>query len=164
MVGDTIRWIWVEGGHIVGPVNITDIPKGAATFNAPIDASHRSFEYVVTIMGNYSYDCHPATPHGETASIVVTSTTGVSKSNEVGYSFITFPNPSKGKFKIEIDESLFNSHTKIEVYNLNGQLVYRSPISKPSSYHIIDTYPTGVYLLSLYHGSARLTRKLIFEQ
>ncbi len=73
LVGDTIHWIWVEGGHIVGPISSSDIPAGAAMFNAPIDYFNQSFEYVVTVPGSYHYDCHPTTPHGEDAYIVVTA-------------------------------------------------------------------------------------------
>lgn len=164
-VGDTIRWVWVEGGHIVGPIKAMDIPKGAPTFNAPIDAGHTSFEYVVTMVGHYMYDCHPATPHGETASIAVTgSTTAAIQSIEPGYRFIAFPNPSKGRFQIEVDESLLTGDTHVEVHDLRGQLVYRSTILKSNSYHSLDTQVTGLYLISLRAGSARLTRKLIVEQ
>jgi plastocyanin len=164
-VGDTIRWVWVDGGHIVGPIKSTDIPKGAPTFNAPIDAGHTSFEYVVSIAGNYMYDCHPATPHGETASISVSgNTTGINQSNESGFHFFAFPNPSNGKFHIEVDESLLTGNTSIQVHNLSGQLIYRSAILKSDSYHELYTASNGVYLVSLRSGSNTLTRKLIIEQ
>jgi plastocyanin len=162
-VGDTIRWVWVEGGHIVGPISTTDIPKGAAPFNAPIDEGHTSFEYVVTMVGNYTYDCHPASPHGETASIVVTSTTGVKESVEPGFHFNVFPNPSKGKFQIEIDETFLTQTSSIEVHNLQGELVFQTPMTQSRSYHVIDAASKGVYLVSLHIGSVILTRKLIID-
>ena len=31
VIGDTIHWTWIEGNHIVGAVNASDIPNGAST-------------------------------------------------------------------------------------------------------------------------------------
>ena len=60
VIGDTIRWTWIEGNHVVGAVNASDIPNGASNWNGTIDASHHTFDYVVTVAGNYHYECHPA--------------------------------------------------------------------------------------------------------
>ena len=67
----------MAGIHDVGPINSSDIPSGAAMWSAPIDAGNLSFEYVVTVVGNYYYVCHPLNPHAEDAYIEVTSGTGV---------------------------------------------------------------------------------------
>ena len=59
VIGDTIHWTWVAGTHVVGPINASYIPSGAAMFNAPIDAGNLSFEYVVTVAGNYNFSVIP---------------------------------------------------------------------------------------------------------
>jgi len=65
MTGDTIRWVYVEGVHDVGPISSADIPNGAAMWLQLIDASNLSFDYVVTVAGSYHYECHASNPHGE---------------------------------------------------------------------------------------------------
>ncbi|MBL4655511.1 MAG: hypothetical protein JKY33_06790, partial [Bacteroidia bacterium] len=106
VLGDTIHWTWVAGTHEVGPINASDIPSGAATWSAPIDVSNTSFDYVVTVAGNYHYVCHPATPHGENAYIVVTgAATGMQQYKDLNNFFFVYPNPSNGKFQFVIDNS-----------------------------------------------------------
>ncbi|MFH1120926.1 MAG: dockerin type I domain-containing protein [Bacteroidota bacterium] len=55
-VGDTIRWVWVNGVHTT---TSTTIPPGAASWNSPISNSVTFFEYRVTIAGTYNYRCTP---------------------------------------------------------------------------------------------------------
>jgi plastocyanin len=53
-VGDTVVWNWLAGTHTT---TSTAVPSGAATWNAPIDASHLSFSYQVAVEGTYNYHC-----------------------------------------------------------------------------------------------------------
>jgi len=71
VVGDTIRWEWVEGMHTT---TSTVIPTGAASWNSPISSSVQVFEYRVTVPGTYNYKC---TPHSsiQTGSFVATGFT-----------------------------------------------------------------------------------------
>ncbi|KAF0198950.1 MAG: BNR/Asp-box repeat-containing protein [Bacteroidetes bacterium] len=55
-VGDTIRWVWINGIHTT---TSTTIPLGAATWNSPISSSVTFFEYRVTVSGTYNYRCTP---------------------------------------------------------------------------------------------------------
>jgi plastocyanin len=64
-VGDTIRWVWVNGDHTT---TSTTIPLGAATWNAPISFSAQSFEYRITVAGTYNYRCTPHVASGMTGS------------------------------------------------------------------------------------------------
>jgi plastocyanin len=54
LVGDIVRFEWNDGGH--NTVS-TDVPAGAATWNSPLNSSNQSYDYVVTIPGNYAYVC-----------------------------------------------------------------------------------------------------------
>jgi plastocyanin len=54
VVGDTMRWVWVNGTHTT---TSTVIPLGAATWNSSITSSATSFEYKVTVAGVYNYKC-----------------------------------------------------------------------------------------------------------
>lgn len=53
-VGDTVNFVWVSGFHTT---TSTSVPAGAATWDAPLDASHTSFKYVIKIAGGYAYQC-----------------------------------------------------------------------------------------------------------
>jgi plastocyanin len=54
IVGDTIRWVWDAGTHTTTGTSV-NIPEGADTWDAPIDASNQSFEYVIEVEGRYFY-------------------------------------------------------------------------------------------------------------
>ncbi|HKR06598.1 MAG TPA: T9SS type A sorting domain-containing protein [Bacteroidia bacterium] len=163
LVGDTIHWTWVVGGHIVGPINASDIPVGASLFNAPINASNLSFDYVVTVAGNYHYVCHPATPHGEDGYIVVTGTTAVEQNHVQNNILFVYPNPSNGKFQVVIDNALINKTCKIGIYNLQGRLIYQTAISCSKSVIDLSSKPTGIYLAEFYIGESILTKKIIIQ-
>lgn len=59
-VGDTIRWVWVNGTHTT---TSTTIPSGAVAWDAPITSSNPVYEYRVSVAGVYNYLC---TPHSST--------------------------------------------------------------------------------------------------
>ena len=160
-VGDTIHWVWKVGIHEVGPINASDIPNGAATWYAPIDAGNTSFEYVVTVAGNYDYVCHPFTPHGEDGYIVVSSVTGVQPYNTGSNLSFAYPNPSNGKFQFEIDGSPLTKNSKVEIYDLQGKIIYQSVITNAKSNIDLNNQPNGIYFLKFYDGQAILTKKIV---
>ena len=70
IVGDTIRWVWVSGSHTT---TSTTIPAGAASWDHLITISNTSYEYHVTIAGNYSYKCTPHVSMGMVGSFTATA-------------------------------------------------------------------------------------------
>lgn len=160
-VGDTIRWVWKVGVHIVGPANASDIPSGASMWNAPIDVGNLAFEHVVDVAGDYHYQCHPATPHFEDAYLKVTDPpppTAVQQHNsDLAFTYLNLGN---GKSQLLIDQISENS--KVEIYNLKGQVVYRAGITNTRS-NIIDLsdQAKGLYLLKFYSGQAVFTKKIV---
>src|SRR3954453_22672152 len=67
-VGDTIRWVWVSGSHTTTCDPATQgagnsLPAGAATWNSPMDVTNPTFDYVVTVAGDYKYFCIPHQPN-----------------------------------------------------------------------------------------------------
>lgn len=161
VVGDTILWTWVAGTHVVGPMSASDIPNGAAMFNAPIDASNHSFKYKVTVAGNYNYQCHPATPHGESATIVVTAATGVQQYNALSYLSSAYPNPFSEKVTIEIP-----TVDLILIYNFMGEKIKSFPVKNGQTKFEADlsALPKGVFFYSIIKdGSILETRKIIKE-
>jgi len=161
VVGDTMHWVWVAGVHVVGPISAADIPNGAAMFNGPIDASHLSFKYVLTVAGNYHYVCHPATPHGEDAYIVVTNATGVQQNNAQSNLSLAYPNPFSEKITIE------TSHADlISIYNFMGEKIKSFSLENGQTKFEADlaTLPKGIFFYSIIKdGIVLATRKIIKE-
>jgi plastocyanin len=159
-IGDTIRWTYVAGGHVVGPIGTTNIPIGAAIWNAPIDASHLSFEYVVTVAGNYHYVCHPFTPHGEDAYIVVAAPTGVSQYNNLNILSSVYPNPFSEKITIETPgaDLIFISNILGEEIRLfsfkNGETKLEADLS---------TLPKGIFFCNIIKNGVVLETRKIFK-
>ena len=58
LVGDTIRWVRVNGSHTTTST-VSSIPAGAAIWNSPLNSVTTSFEYKVTVAGTYNYVCTP---------------------------------------------------------------------------------------------------------
>jgi plastocyanin len=54
LVGDTVRFRWNSGTH--NTVS-TEVPEGASTWNSPLNSGNQSYEYEVTVAGNYEYHC-----------------------------------------------------------------------------------------------------------
>ena len=164
-LGDTIHWIWVAGIHEVGPKSASDIPMGAATWYAPIDVSNTSFYYVATVAGNYYYVCHPGTPHGEDAYLVVadTVTTGVQQYNTLSNLSFVYPNPSNGKFQFVIDGSQINKNSKVEIYNLKGQIIYQSVITKTKSNIDLSNHANGIYFVKFYTEQSIFYKKIVIQ-
>ncbi len=162
-VGDTIQWTWVAGNHIVGPIDPSYIPGGAAMFIAPIDVNNQSFEYVVTVIGTYNYDCHPATPHGETGSFIVSSVAGIQNDFSLINLTSAYPNPSDGKFQFVIDNSLLNQNCKLRILDFQGKLIYQSTISNAKSNIELSNIIKGTYFLEFDNGETIINKKIAIQ-
>ena len=75
-VGDVIHWTWGSGFHTTTSLSV---PAGAALWDAGLTTSGDFFDYTVTTIGAYSYQCdiHPASMQG---SFIATSVTPVTLS------------------------------------------------------------------------------------
>ncbi len=80
-VGDTIRWVWVNGFHTT---TSTSIPAGAASWDEPINSSNTTYEYRVTVAGAYDYLCtpHSSTQIGHFTATSPAATLAVTPSNQ----------------------------------------------------------------------------------
>ena len=129
-------------------------------FNAPIDAGNLSFEYVVTVAGNYNYQCHPATPHGEPGYIVVAPATGV-PTIELNHVSNAYPNPFADKLTIETTQA-----DMISIYNMVGEKIYEQAICDKRTGTSIDLskQQNGIYFYGIIkEGIIVETKKLVKE-
>jgi plastocyanin len=81
-VGDTVRWVWVNGSHTT---TSSTIPGAAASWDEPINNSNTSYEYKVTVAGTYNYVCTPHAGMGQVGSFTAAGaapTLNVTPSNQ----------------------------------------------------------------------------------
>jgi len=116
-VGDTIHWQWSNGSHTT---TSTSVPAGAATWNSNMNQTTTSFEYKVTVPGNYSYKC---TPHGGMGMLGSFSAIGVGiNTNELITSIRLFPNPAKDNATLEVNATR-SAQAEIKIIDILGKVV-----------------------------------------
>jgi plastocyanin len=71
-VGDTIKWVNTAGSHTTTSSNI---PSGAATWDANLNSSTPTFLYKVTVAGTYDYVCTPHISMGMVGSFTASNPT-----------------------------------------------------------------------------------------
>lgn len=154
--GDTVRWVWVNGTHTTTSASV---PAGAATWNANITSSSTSFDYKVTVAGNYGYICTPhAATMGMAGAIIVTCTpSGVADLNN---SFLSsaYPNPFSGKVIIEMPAA-----DLVSFYNVLGENV-KTFVTKGQTKVEINASDimNGIYFYSIIkEGVVIETRRII---
>ncbi len=138
--GDTIRWVLVSGTHTTAS---TTIPPGATSWTSN-NITTSGYIYVVTVAGTYNYTCHPQNGGHMNASIVVTCTNDISTLSEKS-SFSVFPNPSTGKFTINIKE---NTNSLFEIYNVFGERIFQSTVANSITETELKV-PNGIYFYKL---------------
>ncbi|MGB0882313.1 MAG: S8 family serine peptidase [Vicingaceae bacterium] len=76
------------------------------------------------------------------------------------FSFSIYPNPSNGIYNYSL---LSNEEQKIEIYDVNGRVIYLEKVGAGKSNGSIDisNYNNGIYMLVLTKGSERLTQRII---
>ena len=122
-VGDTIVWVWVNGSHTTtcnGTAN-TARPSGAASWDHPMNSGSASFEYVLTVAGNYQYKCTPHAPN--MAGIInVAPANGIVNLNGL-FNYLEI-NPPTFKSDAIVKFSLSaNAHIKLSIYDFAGRKV-----------------------------------------
>jgi len=123
VVGDTIKWNWVSGGHTTtcDGSNGTSRPSGAAPWDSDIDNGSPTFRYKITVAGSYHYVCVPHAPNmSGNINVVATSITQLN-SIVTGYELSqNFPNPFNPSTKINFSIPA-SSNVVLKIYNELGK-------------------------------------------
>ena len=135
IVGDTVKWTWDNGTHTTTGTSV-NIPQGADTWDAPMDASNQSFEYVIKIAGDYFY--FSKLDGDMSASFTATGTLPVqlinlevtnTKNNNALISWSTATEQNTSYFSIQRST---NAKDFIEIGKVNA--AQNSPVIKQYSY------------------------------
>ena len=64
-------------------------------------------------------------------------------------------------FQLEIDVAQIIKSSRVEVFNLKGEIVYQSDINTTNSSIDLSNHAAGIYMLKYYSGQAILTKKIV---
>ncbi|HMS64460.1 MAG TPA: T9SS type A sorting domain-containing protein [Ignavibacteria bacterium] len=168
VVGDTIKWNWVSGGHTTtcDGSQFTSRPAGAASWDANINSGSPTFRYVITVAGNYSYKCNPHAP--EMVGTITATVSSISQTTELvnGYKISqNYPNPFNPSTKINFSIP-YSSQVILKIYNNSGQQVAALVNERlnASSYEVewdAADFNSGIYYYKIQAGNFSETKKML---
>ena len=159
-VGDVVRWVWSSGTHTTSS---RTIPAGALAWDNPLTSSVTSFEYTVTIAGNYSYACTIHESMGMVGGFTaVPASTGINESS-LSKEISLYPNPASSfiNIKTELNGDVLLSDVLGRTIKQN-QLVELA--SSDNSYRLeLSDLVDGIYIISILpsNGKKRISLKFI---
>jgi len=77
---------------------------------------------------------------------------------------LIFPNPSMGKFQLSIDSKVITRNPNLEIYNLQGKVLYKTSIKNPTSIIDLGNQANGVYIIKIYDGQTIYSKKITIIQ
>jgi PKD repeat protein len=99
-----------------------------------------------------------------TVNVIQEGTVGMKEiSNSLNQKISVYPNPSSGKFVIELEKEL-NSETTITISNLIGEIVYTSLLKNKSTQIELNQVPTGIYLVKLQNQEGSSLSRIMIQK
>ncbi len=163
-VGDVIHFIYTGGTHTTTSVSV---PAGAATWNAPLDAGNASFDYEVTVAGNYAYHCaFHSNMVGGFAAALPNNIEPVLSSNEAAL------------FAAGVDFNTHSLHVTFDNFNPSNAILKMLDITGKEVAILLDTqlgmgeqvyhfdmngHISGIYFLRLEQSGKVETRKILLN-
>ena len=155
-VGDTIVWVWAAGFHTT---TSTNIPLGAAPWDAPVDQTNQMFMYQVAVEGEYEYICTFHESMGMIGHITVLGTSGLTSVATTQANIIN--NLVQRDLEIK-----FNSgkNWQVELRSLTGAMVKQffvaTETGKTELFPVADL-PNGIYIVRLSDGQTTRSQRII---
>ncbi len=115
-VGDTVRWVWLNGSHTTTSVSI---PAGAAAWDVPLNSTSTSFDYQVKVVGEYSYKCAPHASMGMTGSFTASFPSGINMDRSMA-EILIYPNPASSNLNIRYRSADAPLQT-VSIYDISGK-------------------------------------------
>jgi len=141
-IGDTLHFEWKNGVHTT---TSTTIPAGAAAWDALMDDTHLTFDYVPTVAGLYLYVCTPHASGGMVGQFNVTSSTGMREYARLP-KITLYPDPFRDKvyFNCAPIQGVFIQH--LNIYDAGGK------ISREMSFNDRSAFPDHLDLSGVQEG------------
>lgn len=156
-VGDTVDF-QLQNNH-----NAVEVSQAVwnANGNTPLPGFSVSFgggEVTGLATGIHYYVCSPHASLGMKGRIFVTSGLGINAIETNSGNIRIYPNPTDGKFSLQIQESgIFrstNQEIRLDIYNFLGENIFCQTNLLPQTIYDVDltSFPDGVYFLSFADG------------
>jgi plastocyanin len=117
-------------------------------------------------VGTHYYVCtHHVASMGMKGTIIVQSTTGIEETAMLSNISI-YPNPTTGRFSLEFNNADIPSEKdcSLEIYNMNGQKIYQTPVLYPTSEFDLSNQSDGIYFIKIKNDQAVLTKKIVIQK
>jgi hypothetical protein len=134
---------------------LATITDAATTTYADANVAKGQHLYQVTAV--YSTPDLESSPVSATVDV----TTGIFDTDNSLNKLSIYPNPNNGLFKLYLGEG--NSLSKVEVYNLTGQVVYSTASNNSELSLDLTNLAKGVYLVKVLNNSITSTGKVIIR-
>lgn len=161
-VGDTVRFRWNNGSH--NTVS-TEVPGGAATWNSPLNSGNQSYDYKVTVAGNYAFEC---TFHNGQDGIftAVASPTNVQSVQSEAADMNVRSAPG-GSLLINM-QHVSGDRVMVTMLDITGREVatlYQGVISSDdfTIRHDVSSLQRGIYFVRFQEGARVTTRKVLVQ-
>ena len=77
--------------------------------------------------------------------------------------FHIYPNPSEGSFKIELFDLAGNQEINLDIYSIDGKLVYSNIYKNTNTIAFTNLLNSGIYQVKITIGNKVITKKLIVK-
>ncbi len=160
-VGDIVEWHWSSGTHTTTSISV---PTGAATWDSPLTSANPTFQYTVTVAGNYAFKC---TPHfsmnmvGGFVANAAQAITEVQVETDLNVSTV----PQNSTLIVKMGTSVPGTAT-VKIIDISGRIVdtiFKEEIGageKQISYNISELN-RGIYFVHFSLNGKESTRKFI---
>jgi len=162
-VGDTVVFSITTMHNVVEVSQATWNADGSTAltggFQLPYGGGTLSSQLTV---GTHYYVCQPHASLGMKGIIIVQSTLGINE-NTLKTSASIYPNPSKGRFQLSINNIDLTKNSFVEIYNIVGAQVFQSAIINPRLDIDLSNQSKGIYFIKIVNGQTILTRKTVIQ-
>jgi plastocyanin len=158
-VGDVIRW---EGDFQAHPLESLNVPNGAAPFS---HSEGTSFEYTITVAGNYAYRCTNHFTQGMVGGFnAAESSVGDEFNVEALLQLQAFPNPASSDLTVSYTLGQ-GGNVRITLVDINGRDLYQIDNvcvpGKNTTFVNVASLPLGTYYYRIETADAVLSRKFV---
>ena len=124
LVGESVRWQWVDGTHTITNGTGAGDPAAGTLFDQPLDVAHPQFNFIFTTAGTFRFFCRPHEVFNMKGVVIVSTNTGVEPpaGGALGFTSAPAPNPARAgvTFGFAMREA---GRARAEVFDASGRLV-----------------------------------------
>ena len=159
-LGDTVFFTYgMSGSSCPGIFNNQIYFNNNAIGTPPPNDSRAYFN--TTVPGTYRFEWLQVFNNILTIELISNSPTSINESENKNRINL-YPNPSSGKFTIELNNST-NEQIVVEVFDITGNLILQNIHNDNSISLNLFRHPKGIYMVKIQNGQQVFIEKLIYQ-